>query len=134
MNSYSFRNLLHYPPGRVGRAIEPLLDPLALPAQDLVEPLPDVAEDVAQVVALQLLLALSPQPLEHLLEARQPASLRVAEAAAEQPVERVLEVGPLEEVFGEAVEELLRVPPEWLLGPVPALIALDHGADAGFIG
>src|SRR5437870_9780320 len=121
------RDLLHDALGALGRLLEAVVDALPLAAKDVVQFLANIAEDVVEVVALELLQALLAEALEHLLEARQPAALLVAPAATHQPVQRVIEVAALEQVFGEPVEELLGVPTERLLGPIPSLVAIRAG-------
>ena len=95
---------LQHPPGALRRLVEPFGDPLPLAAKDIVQPLADIAEHVVQVVPLQLLQALLPESFEHLLEAGQPPTLAVAPAPAHQPMQGIVEVSALEEVFSQAVE------------------------------
>src|SRR2546428_1106903 len=121
------RDLLHDALRALGRLLEAVVDTLPLAAKDVVELFANIAEDVVEVVSLELLQALLPQALEHLLEARQPAALLVTPPSTHQPVERVIEVSALKQVLSEPVEQLLGVPTERLLGSIPSLIAIRAG-------
>ena len=92
-------DLLQHPLGAVRRLLQSLVDALALAPQNVVQPLADVAEDVVEVVALQLLEPLLPQPLEHLLESGEALPLAIPPASAHQAVQRVVEIATLKQVL-----------------------------------
>ena len=93
------------------RVVEAALDPRPLLGDDLVELAPDVAEDVAQPVALEHLLAPALEPLHQVAQAGHVAAGRVAgpPAALHQPAERLGEVALGHHVVGERVEDLVGV-------------------------
>src|SRR6202171_5772099 len=109
------------------RLLQALVDALSLATGDLAQSLADVAEDVVEVVSLQLLQRLRAELSEHLLEARKFAALPVAPAAAHQAVQSVVEVATLEQVFGQAIEQVLGIAAERFLRTIPALVPVRPG-------
>jgi len=103
----------------VGRALEPLVDPLAFEPEHVVELFLDVLEDVVEAVALELFLTLFAKALHQLLEPGELAPIAVAPALAEQPAQRRLEIPAVKDVFAQPVEERVGVVAERVLGAVP---------------
>src|SRR5207247_495495 len=94
-----------------------------LEGHDLVELLLDVVEDGGEVVAVELLAALLAELLEEIAEAFQALAERVAHAALEEVAEGVLEVAEVQEVIGEAGEDVVGVKGRDILSAVPFGVA-----------
>src|SRR5207245_7128794 len=93
-------DLLEHALRALGRLLQAVIDALPFATDDVAQSLADIAEDVIQVVSLQLLQALLSEPFQHLLKAWKFAALPVTPAAAHQPVQCVVEVTSLEDVLG----------------------------------
>ncbi len=100
----------------------PPLDALALRLQDVVELLLDVVEDRGEIVAVELLLALSPQAVEQVLEPRHVGPVRVLRAPLEEAPERAPRIAVRQEVVGHRLEELIGVEVVEPLAAVPARV------------
>ncbi len=110
-------------PGRRGLGgVEPPLHARPLLRDDLVELAADVAEDVAQPVALEHRLAPPLEPVHQVAQPREVAARRVARppAALHQPSQGLGEVALGHDVVGHRVEDLVRVEVGDLLAAVPA--------------
>src|SRR5207247_3519662 len=94
-----------------------------LEGHDLVELLLDVVEDGGEVVAVELLAALLAELLEEIAEAFQALAERVAHAALKEVAEGVLEVAEVQEVIGQAGEDVVGVERRDILSAVPFGVA-----------
>ena len=90
---------------------QPPLDARPLLGHDLVELAPDVAEDVAQPVSLEQLLAPALEAVHQVLQAGQVGARRVARppAALHQPAQRLRQVALGHDVVGERVDDLVGI-------------------------
>ena len=111
--------------GRFGGRLEPALDPGAFLGHDLLELRPDIAEHVAQLVAIEQLVAPALQPLEQVVEPRDVLARGVgsAPAALDEPPQRLADVALGHHVLGERVEDLVRLEVHDRLRAVPARVA-----------
>ena len=111
--------------------VETAVEGVALEVHDLFQALLDVLEDGAEVVAVELLAALLAQLLEEVAQALHALAEGVAHAALEEVAEGVLEVAEVEEVVGQAGEDVVGVKRRDLLGAVPFGVAEAevHAAD-----
>ena len=102
--------------------VEPALHAGPLLRDDLVELAADVAEDVAQPVALEHRLAPPLEPVHQVAQPREVAARRVARppAALHQPAQGLGQVALGHDVVGHRVEDLVRVEVGDLLAAVPA--------------
>ena len=109
--------------GRPARGlVEPTRDPGPFVGHDLVQLAPDVAQDVAEPVALQRLLA---PPLEAVHQVAQPGQVRTGRvarppAALHQPTQRFGEVALGHHVVGKRLHDLVGGEVRDDLRPVPA--------------
>ena len=103
--------------------------PRPLLLDDLVELAPDVGQDVAELVALEELLAPPLEPVHQVAQAGQVAPRRVARPPAplHQPPEGLGQVALLHDVVGEGGQDLVRVQVRDLLAAVPARVARPRG-------
>ncbi len=108
-----------------GGGVEAALHPRPFLADDLVELPSHVAEDVAELVALEELLAAPGEPVEEIAEAGHVRSGRVgrAPAALHEPAEGRLDVTLGHHVVGERVEDLVSVEVGQRLAAVPRGVA-----------
>ena len=115
--------------GDSGGRLEPALDPGAFLGDDLIELRPDVAEHVAQLVALEQLVAPALQPLEQVVEPGEILARRVgsAPAALDETPQRLPEVALGHHVLGERVEDLVGLEIHDRLRAVPARVASPSG-------
>src|SRR5205085_3143320 len=86
--------------------VEPALDPGPFLADDLVELLADVGQDVAELIPLLELLAAAPEPLAELVQTGEirPGGVARPPAAFHQAAERLAEIALGHDVVGERVE------------------------------
>ena len=111
--------------------VETPVDGFSLEGHDLVELLLDVVEDGGEVVAVELLAALLAELLEEVAETFETLAEGVAHAALEEVAEGVLEVAEVQEVIGEAGEDVIGVEGRDILRAVPFGVAeaVDHAGD-----
>ncbi len=105
--------------------VETPLDAGPLLRDDLVELTADVAEDVAEPVALEGRLAAALQALHQVAQAGHVGPRRIARppAAFEEPAERLGHVALGHDVVGQGVHDLVGIEIGELLGAVPAGVA-----------
>ena len=103
--------------------VEAPVEGVVLEGHDLVELLLDVVEDRCEVVAIELLAALLAQLLEEVTEAFEALAEGVAHAALEEVAQGVLEVAEVQEVIGEAGEDVIGVKGRYVLRAVPFGVA-----------
>ena len=110
---------------RAGRLVEAALDARPLLGDDLVELLPDVGQDVAELIPLLELLTPSPQSLAELVEPRQIVAGGVARppAALDEAAEGLGEVAFGHDVVGHRLEDLVGVESRDRLRSVPPGVA-----------
>jgi hypothetical protein len=95
--------------GGLACGVDAALDPLALRVEDVLELLPEIAENVAEVVPVEEGLALAAEPLEQVAEARHLLAFAIPEALAKEPLERAPEVPVGDEVVRHRREEVVGV-------------------------
>ncbi len=108
-----------------GSGVEAALHACPFLADDLVELPAHVAEDVAELVAFEQLLAAPGETVEEIAQAGHVRSGRVgrAPAALHEPAERRLDIALGHHVVGERVEDLVRVEVGQRLAAVPRGVA-----------
>ena len=99
--------------------LQPLVDAFALLVDDAVEPLLDVVEHGGQVVAVEVALAGVAEAFEQVLQPRAALAL-AAHAVAHHAVERAAQVVALQDLLGEAVEQVVGRGDRDLLRAVPS--------------
>jgi hypothetical protein len=109
---------------RLRRLVEASLHAGSFLQHDFLELAPDVAEDVAQLVAVEQLLTSLLDPVDHVLQPRQIVARRIrrSPAAIDEPPQRGLDVTVGHHVIGELVEDLVRVEVGQRLRAVPARV------------
>ena len=107
-------------PGALPRLLDLALDPGALGLEDLVQLLLDVVQRRAEIVAIELLLAPLPEPVQQVLDAGHPLALWVLGAALEHPAQRAPQVAVRHEVVGHRGQEVVGVEVGEVLRAVPA--------------
>ena len=117
--------------GRLPRALDAAVDAAPLGVENVLELLAQVAEDVAQIVAVEEGLALPPEPLEEVAEAGDLLPVPRAEALAEEPLERAPEIPVGDQVVGHRREHVVGVEVGKRLGAVPAGVAAPHALYRG---
>ena len=108
---------------RLAGLVDPAVDPFALLLDDLVEPPGDVVVDATEVVAVEHLLALLAELVEHLAQALEVAAVAVVEALLHRAAQRRVEIAVVEQVVGQLAEQRVGVEVEAGLGAVPARVA-----------
>ena len=99
--------------------LQPLVDALALLADDAVEPLLDVVEHGGQVIAVEVALAGVAEPFEEVLQPCAALAL-AAHAVAHHAIKRAAQVVALQDLLGEAVEQVVGRGDRDLLRAVPS--------------
>src|SRR5207245_6646074 len=99
-----------------------LVDARPLEVDHLTEAFGDVVIDTAQVVALELVLPATAEPLEQLPHTGHPLPLAVAEALLQHPPQGLVEVPVVEQVVGDLAEHVVGVEVEAGLGAIPARV------------
>ena len=121
---------------RVVRLLDQIVDGGALVLLYLVELAGELGHAAVGVALGQHLGPPAPQLLEHVAQARDLLPVGVAEAAAQETAQRVVEVAAGQEVVGEAGQQVVGVEVGELLGAVPfrIVVAGAHGRvlPAGF--
>ena len=122
------RLLAAHPAEVVVDLAEPAVGPGALGADDVLEPLLEVAHDGVGVVAVERLVAAGAEAFEEVVESGE-AAVVVLCASADEVAERAAEVAVVDDVLGHGVEERIGVGFERLLGAVPPGEAVEpcHG-------
>ena len=100
-----------------------LVERLALHVDHVAQLLRDVVVDAAEVVLLELLLALAPQLLEHLAQAHELLAVAILEARLQHAPQGRVEVAVVEQVVGDLAEDVVGIELEPRLRAVPPRVA-----------
>ena len=107
------------------RAVEALVQGVALLLEDLLEALLDVLEGGREVEPVEGLAALLAQLLQQVAQALRAVAHGVAHAALQQVAQGVLQVTEVHQVIGEGIEDIVRIEGRDFLRAVPLGVAIS---------